>query len=63
MHLIVTGNSEKEFLLMQAKDLSHELRHTRTVCDSLKDEVHFPTTTHDRTKNVDVEIRSKYANI
>ena len=24
---------------MQAKDLSHELRHTRTVCDTLKDEV------------------------
>ncbi|XP_063686880.1 uncharacterized protein LOC134820427 isoform X3 [Bolinopsis microptera] len=34
-----SGNSEKEFLLMQAKDLSHELRHTRTVCDTLKDEL------------------------
>ncbi|KAL5250437.1 hypothetical protein ACHWQZ_G016233 [Mnemiopsis leidyi] len=34
-----SGASEKEFLLMQAKDLSHELRHTRTVCDTLKDEL------------------------
>ena len=32
-------SAEKEFLLMQAKDLSAELAFTRSVCDNLKEQV------------------------